>query len=570
MRQKKFLMSLLAILSLSAGLCLGACSSETDPEGDPQTDADASVTPGQDDASEPGTGPVGEVPLPEGGLRVSVIDELTRRPVLGATVVASVGGVEHALTAQNDERYLAIVDSDAAATVSVFHADYHYVTVADVSARDLVIAVRRLPTARRGGLKGNMANVWPETPEDTITIGIVGLAVQGNLLDFEPALFLGDARDTNFSLPSWLDPLVAQFAPGSETTFTFPGPGSVLIGDKTDYSVFGLPSPCGNEALEREGACGKQAAFSAFVSIGSISDPIVGQLLNNETSAFITSVLGSLSGETQLDLASMLPQLLPMLPTLFSVLNYDYATNRELTFGDRSHELDDKNWAPSLKFDQSRKVTLPAPPVLMGNEPADLVGALALADFGDQGLIPLGVGASQSSNLTFDMTVTSGREDLNSAGRKVLAIALDSDLAGAITDTEMDINFSAIVESFDTLAEEGTTLTGSFLGAPTGSSFDAATRKISSLPSVEGASLYRAMLTGTDRRWSIYFGGESTAVTLPAVPAGFADVVSAEAAYTMIALRLGESVTFESLFADDEANADRLNDLMNAFSITVH
>ena len=246
-------MSLLAILSLSAGLCLGACSSETDPEGDPQTDADASVTPGQDDASEPGTGPVGEVPLPEGGLRVSVIDELTRRPVLGATVVASVGGVEHALTAQDDERYLAIVDSDAAATVSVFHADYHYVTVADVSARDLVIAVRRLPTARRGGLKGNMANVWPETPEDTITIGIVGLAVQGNLLDFEPALFLGDARDTNFSLPSWLDPLVAQFAPGSETTFTFPGPGSVLIGDKTDYSVFGLPSPCGNEALEREG-----------------------------------------------------------------------------------------------------------------------------------------------------------------------------------------------------------------------------------------------------------------------------------------------------------------------------
>ena len=128
MRQKKFLMSLLAILSLSAGLCLGACSSETDPEGDPQTDADASVTPGQDDASEPGTGPVGEVPLPEGGLRVSVIDELTRRPVLGATVVASVGGVEHALTAQDDERYLAIVDSDAAATVSVFHADYHYVT----------------------------------------------------------------------------------------------------------------------------------------------------------------------------------------------------------------------------------------------------------------------------------------------------------------------------------------------------------------------------------------------------------------------------------------------------------
>ncbi len=563
MRKKIPLTLLLALFCLGSSLTLGACGGEESGSDDPQGTGDASTPVPEDDASTPGPEPV-----PEGALRVSVIDELTGRPVLGATVLATVDGAEIALPQQADERYQAALDTEAAATVSVFHADYHYVTVAGVKSSDLVVALRRLPGARRGGLSGKLTN-WPES-SDTIAVGIAGLSLQGNILDFEPALYRGDARQATFTLPSWISSLVGGFAANIPTEFQFNAPGAVMIGDQASYAVLGMPSPCGDEAAEKAGTCGKQAAFSAYASVSGLLDPTVQALLTPETTELIKAIIDGVQSEAGLDIAALIPKALPMLPKILSVLSFDYAEDLSLQFGGADQALAARDFTTTKKFDLKRSVTLPAPPILMGEAPADLVGALALADLGGQGLIPLGAGASQADELTFDMTLANVGSGLDAAGRKILALALDSGISGAMSDDTVPLTFSALLESFEALSEAGTAMSGSFLAAPADSTFDAASRTLGDLPAVEGATLYRAVLKGADRRWVVYYGDDSARVTLPAVPSGFEDVIAADQRHTLIALRLGDGVTFESLFADDEANPDRLGDLMNAFSISVH
>lgn len=565
-------MFLIALLCLSVGLT--ACGS--DDGGDPVSENDASTQPsGDDDSGVPDSG--GNEPDDETGtlLRVSVIDELTGRPVLGATVVANVAGASLTLPQQANERYEIELDSDVdvAVTVSVFHQDYNYVTVADVKAHDLVVALRRLPEARRGGITGTLTN-WPTTTEtETLAVGVAGLSLQGNILDFEPSLYLGDAKEASLQFPSWISSVLAMFPSVTlPDSLELNAPGSVMLGDKTSYAVLGLPSPCDDETAERAGTCGKQAAFSAYTSISGFLDPTLLSLLSAETIALIKQIIAMVQGDGELDIASLIPAALPLLPQLLSILTYDYAQDLSLTFGNDNQSLSTKNFTTTKKFDLQRSVTVPTLPILMGSEPADLVGVIALADLQSQGLLPLGAGASVSSALTFDMTLANVGTGLDSAKRKLIAIALDSDIADALSDDSDDsvaLVFSALIGSFDSLPDSGATLKGNFLGAPAGSAFDGASRTLDQLPAVDGATLYRAVLKGADRRWVVYYGDESTSVTLPAVPAGFGDVISTEQAHTLIALRLPSEISFESLFADDATNADQLGSLMEAFSIAM-
>ncbi|MDR0967149.1 MAG: hypothetical protein LBM75_11760 [Myxococcales bacterium] len=555
----KFLMVAICSL-LTLGLGLTACGGSNESTEPP-------------DANEP-VGPGGET----GFLRVALIDELTSRPVLGATVVANVAGASHTFDQQADGRYEAELTSKAAATISVFHDDYDFVTVAGVQqGSDIVVSLNRLPTSRRGGITGEFTN-WP-VDADTLAVGIAGLSLQGNILDFSPTLYLGDQERATFTLPEWLSnigamlpsdllpPDIGELLTGS---FELDVPGSAMLGDKTTYAVLGLPSRCNDEVAERAGACGTQAAFSAYIQATNLMEAfgMISPLLSQELIATLSPIMAG--GE--LNIPELIPVALPLLPKLLSLISYDYASNLSLTFGDENHALvqHDFSFSPAKKFELKRSVTIPALPVLMGDESADLVGVIALADLQSQGLLPLGAGVSDGSQLTFDMTLADVGNGLDEAGRKLVAIALDSDIAGALTDSSTPIVFSALIGSFERLSATGTDMQGSFLTPPSGSAFDGAQRTLSQLPAVEGATLYRAELKGADRRWLVYYGNGSASVTLPSVPTGFSDVLLADQDHTLIAVRLPSAVTFQSLFEDDAANADQLGNLMEAFSISIH
>ena len=556
---KKTMSWMFIAAALCMGMSLSACGGDDEKSGTPDADAGV-VQPGGD--SDAGADP-GEDPVPAGKLRVSAIDELTGQPVLGAQVVVSVSGQsgELALTEASDGRYeVAVSDASAAVTVSVFHADYHYVTVAGFTGRDAVVALRRLPAAKRGGLTGTITS-WPESA-DTIAVGVAGLAFQGNLLDFERTLFRGEAGEANFSLPS----AITNLSDKIPASFQFTAPGAVMIGDKADYGVFGLPAQCADAAREKAGTCGDLAAFSVYANV-STADLVTLAAKNLPT---ITSIIRAVTGGEGLNIGALLPSLLPLLPEVIKLMKFDHARDLAITFGDEAQALAEHDFTPVKAFSLTRKVTVPALPSLMGSDAANLVGVGVLADLGSQGMLPLGVGVATAAGAVDVSIADTTGSDLASAPKKLLALAVDTGVFGDLGDATKEKSFSVLMESVSSLPAAGTSMSGSFLAAPKGSSFDSATRTIANVPTVAGASLYRVNLKGEDRRWVVYCGGGVASVRLPAVPAGLDEVIAEDQGHTMIALGLSGELTLDQLFTDSATNADQLGTLMNAFSIAIH
>ena len=545
-------------LVLAAALCMAvpACGGEEKEDERPLT------------IDDPG-------PLAAETLRVAVIDDVTRRPVLDAVVVANLEGQSGSreLTLKDNGRYeLKKVPDAKKVTVSVFHSDYNYVTAAGLSERDLLISVRRLATSRRGGITGTLAN-WPDASDNsTLAVGITSLALQGSILDFDPDVFRGDQVDTTFDFPSWMAPLVKNFSPDSSTTFDVKIPGSVMFGKKTDFSVFGLPSPCGSASSEMEGSCGRQAAFGAYASVSGYTDPIVQELYTDEAQALIAKVVATIDDGAELNLQELLPTALPLLPKLLSHVKVDYARDISLDFGGADQALQERDFDLARSFSLKRSVTVPMPPQLMDKEHADLVGVIALADLGSQGLLPIGLGASDTgSSLTVDMVLADGGITFKNATNKLVAIALDSSISSAVHDKSIVPVFSALLGTYDSLPEGGAAMSGAFLESPEESAFSSDIRTFFQTPDVKGADLYRAEIKGGNRQWVVYFDRSSDLVALPEVPEGMEDVIQVgKDAHTMIAISLKDSLTMDNLFKDSEANVSDLNDLMTGFSYAVH
>ncbi|WNG57204.1 hypothetical protein F0U59_22330 [Archangium gephyra] len=92
-----------------------------------------------------------------GRLRAVVKDELTGRPIAGAAVVVADAAGAVTATATTDASGVVTLAAPAeAGSVSVFHEDFGYLTVAHEGAagpRDLALPLRRNPTDRYGGTR---------------------------------------------------------------------------------------------------------------------------------------------------------------------------------------------------------------------------------------------------------------------------------------------------------------------------------------------------------------------------------------------------------------------------------
>lgn len=329
-----------------------------------------------------------------GSGRVVVTDELSGRPVSGATVVVS-DPATGAVTAQP-----APVTTDASGvgnytfgaatsyTLSVFHPEYTYVTIAryqpaGADANLLNVVLRRNAVTKFGGFKGTFDG-YPTNAN--IKAGVAGMSLAGAVTNLNLTQLLGPSAPTRIKLGTTID-----------TTVDVPA-GAFLVFSETNKNTIaglGLNGTCGDEAKVRAGTCGTRSAwaFSGELTISDLS-PLIGAFQGGTSNINIGGVLG---------------QVQPLIRRLNSSIVRDVEFNlanakcaKGKTFPDCTEGYDysdlagftDKNikWANvPLAFGFALKsAAMPK----YRNKSAD--GALALSGVNvpGRGVIPLGIGAA--------------------------------------------------------------------------------------------------------------------------------------------------------------------------------
>lgn len=228
-----------------------------------------------------------EAAVAPGKLRAVVKDELTGRPIAGAAVVvADARGAVTATATTDASGGVALAALAEAGSVSVFHEDFGYLTVAHEGAggpMDLALPLRRNPADRYGGYKGTFRNM--STSQD-MHAGLAGLSAPDAVTEVSASLLAGPVRRVAFTMGG--QAREATLPAGAYVVL----PGSTL--NATDVSAQGLAGVCGAapgdfesaEAAMAAGACGTRTAWALggdiplsalpWVSGGAVD---VGQLL---------------------------------------------------------------------------------------------------------------------------------------------------------------------------------------------------------------------------------------------------------------------------------------------------
>ena len=220
-------------------------------------------------------------------IAVSVIDELSGRPVSGAQVMLSTSsgtiirqGANQ--TETTDARgYALLVGAVASTTVSVFHSEFSYVTVANYAGttRFLSFALRRNSLDKYGGYKGGFTNV-PMT--SNVHAALAGMSLAGSITNLNVTALLGPSVPTDIVIGSAINQRAVPIPAGA-----FLGFGEQRI--KNDIAGQGLNGTCvdgsGNpdEAKISAGTCGTRTAWALAgdVPLGDLPiDAVAGGLDN--------------------------------------------------------------------------------------------------------------------------------------------------------------------------------------------------------------------------------------------------------------------------------------------------
>ncbi len=203
-------------------------------------------------------------------LIVLATDELTGRPIPSASVLVSVPltGAPIGSEASTSPMGLATVTGlggRQSVTVSVFHADYNYLTVANYAlagSRVLSVPLRRNRSDKFGGYRGTVKNV-PLT--SSLHLGLTGTSLAGlitdlSLTDLSFSSLVGRNIPTRFKVGTLVDTVV-------------PLPAGLFLGFsdqsiKSNVSSLGLAGVCldaaggADEAAIASGACGLRSAWA--------------------------------------------------------------------------------------------------------------------------------------------------------------------------------------------------------------------------------------------------------------------------------------------------------------------
>jgi hypothetical protein len=325
-----------------------------------------------------------------GKMRAVVTDEQTGRPIPGARVVAADATGEVRASAETDASGVASLAALASAgSVSVFHADFGYLTVAHEGAggpTDLALPLRRNPTDRYGGYKGTFHNM--STSLD-MHAGLAGLSSPDAVSDVSASLLVGPTRRVRYTTG------------GQEREATLPAgayavvPGSTL--QAMEVSAQGLAGVCdgagmtGPEEAMAAGACGTRTAWA-------LGGDIPLNLLSS----------GVLTGGT-MDIGQLLAQTIPLLRTFGSSVVRDVGFRLEETpgAGTGAPDYSGQTHFTAVNHDFAKErsmplgfhfaVRVPALPRYRGKwmDSAAVLGATRVPG---RGVVPLGLGMGVNTN----------------------------------------------------------------------------------------------------------------------------------------------------------------------------
>jgi hypothetical protein len=442
----------------------------------------------------------GEVPV--GDLRVVVIDEETGAGIPGAEVVLHNGAT--AITGAGGVAVLNAPAGDFA--VSVFAADYNYVTVQGLTSSDL-----RIPLSHRRGT-GPVAGFTGEfdlsriNSSGDVTLGLAGASIAGGLLDMDLQSLLGETFMTHMEIPT---------IGGRD----MPLPGGLVIYGQ----VFGLD-------LDFKRTYYANASGGARIGWG-----LAGKVPAMELLGLIQGGGGA---------GDMLTTLLP----LFSRFDHGsrplnltemprVADSQDLDGdGDTAEMVPDYDAFPVVSLHPSVRQTL-VTDIAVSNFPqmSDAAASVAVLVGGTlldgPGFVPLGISATSDEDGdgrpdTRRLTVAPPHGSLAGGRFAVVAIAFEPDQVGFQSGVELPDEFSISLWNGQSLPTSVSL--GTFPDA-SAASIDRQSRAV--LVSADAGPLYRIRMVGADRTWDVWSvgpagsqGAFSHRITIPVATGGRSDL----------------------------------------------
>jgi hypothetical protein len=540
---------------------------------------------------------------------VAVIDELSGRPVQGAKVVLSQtdgtiiqqGGNDAVDTSAAGHAALQLTGNPTAYSVSVFHADFSYVTVANYSgsARFLAFALRRNATDTYGGYKGKFNNV-PAT--SNVHAALAGMSIAGSITNLNITSLLGPSVETDIVIGSAINQQDVPIPAG-----VFLGFGDQKI--KDDVAGLGLNGVCADESKTAAGTCGTRTAWALA------GDVPLGDLP-------IDAVAGGLDN---IDIGALLSRILPIFKKFNSSIVRDVEFNLVPTPGAATgnpaypnYRTDTAYAAADHDFTQvplafSFAAKLPELPKYKGTfvDGAAIIGG---ANVVGRGVVPLGIGVGVNTATPIDGQVDK-QADLPAAGMISVRMApthhgiegshygllIAAISAKGLTDASAGVGASALFPRlpgnklvFDPKGTTPIDVSGqAFPAYPEGAKFNFTSTAQGAVPArsfriataVSNVNVLRVSFSDfRERRWDVLVDPASTSTsgfTLPTVPGTLADRLffnnlstGERSDYVVQAFRMAKdplaatpaAVTFNNYVELNDTNADRTTDFLTAFS----
>ncbi len=534
--------------------------------------------------------------VPGGQVRVVVTDELSGRPLQEAlVVVADATGIITG-SGRTDAGGLALVPATGVVSLTAFHADYGYLTLAHYDtasgSRDLSLPLRRNPLELYGGAKGTFRNL-PATAN--LHLGFAGLSTPGLGLDVAPEQQMGPSETVNVNLGGLARELVLPAGayvalPSSPVRAEYGAPGVAGICDAS------LPGLGNAEEAIRSGMCGTRTAWALAGDVPP------------------TELPPSLFGPT-LDVNQVLAQSIPLLRRFQSSVVRDVQFRLRPTPGASSGAPDFRDIAHFTSVDHDFQqlplgfqfaVRVPSLPRYRG---AFLDGAFVLGTAGvpGRGSVPLGLGiavnvspADPNTDLQaglpapglVSVRMAPTHHGLEGSAYRLIVLATSN---AALNDTSMGAASSALVEplaslSFDPKGGAPVQVSGGFLPIPDGARYNFTPAPYRGLegrqfrfltdPGLSGATLLRIVFTNrVGHRWTVLLDPvrATSGVRLLVPPAPFedrtyfGDVSGTRSMLLVQALSAhrpesGSGLDPVALAEADDVNLERLGDFTRAWS----
>ena len=539
-------------------------------------------------------------------LSVSVIDELSGRPVEGAKVVVSQengtiitqGGADFLTTNAAGTSSLAFAAA-AKVSVTVMHADFSYVTVANYAtggSKFLSFALRRNSLDKYGGYKGGFENV-PASPN--VHAALAGMSLAGSITNLNLTQLLGPSVPTDIKIGSAINQMGVPIPAGA-----FLGFGDQKI--KDTIAGQGLNGTCvdgsgaSDEAKILAGTCGTRTAWALA------GDVPLGDLP-------IDAVAGGLDN---INIGQLLGRIIPIFKKFnssivrdvqFSLRDTPGAATATPNFTDQSQYTTAQHNFTQIPLAFSFVTKLPELPKFKGTF-VDGVAVIGGANQPGRGVVPLGIGvgvnvatATQPLDGQIDkleplqvgqigIRMAPTHHGIEGAHYGLLMAAIS---AKALSDASAGVGASALFPrlplnklTFDPTGATPIDVSGqAFPAFPEGARFNYASTADGA---VAGRSFRLAALSGVnvlrvsfsdnlETRWDVLVDPASPSFTLPAAVGAMRDRLLSNgdrSSMVVQAFRMTKDplvltsapITFTEYVELNDTNADRTTDFLTAFS----